>query len=55
MEQAHKGKETWADVVQVAARSGAIYQAKAKAVARDNVMAAKVDLAIFSLLTPIRI
>ena len=36
MEQAHKGKEIWADVVQAAASSVAIQQAKAKVVASDN-------------------
>lgn len=55
MEQAHKGKEIWADVVQAAASSVAIQQAKAKVVASDNAMAAKAVSAAFNLLAPIRI
>lgn len=53
MEQARKGKEIWVDLVQAAASSAAIQQAKAAA--SDNAMAAKAVSAAFNLLAPIRI
>jgi hypothetical protein len=54
MEQARKGKEIGADVVQAVVRSQAICEVKAGAAARGKAVVARDDSADFSWLAPIK-